>query len=446
MCSVVCAPSPPPLAASRAGPPKPLEQLEREICELSAHIAAATCRWLTLLAEFDERRGWAEWGVYSCAHWLSWRCSVSPRSAREHVRVARALVQLPQVQESFAAGELSYSKVRALTRVATAENESYLLQLAQHATGGQLDRIVRSYRGVLRATREHAQQTIERRALRYEWQEDGSLRLEATLPADDGALVLAALEAAGRAASDEDDEDDRPTPSARRADALVTVARAALADGLEGSAGADRAIVMVHVDAQTLAAEDIHERCELEEGPPLAPETARRLSCEGSVVRILERDGRPLSIGRRTRVISPALRRALRSRDGGCRFPGCSHQRFLHAHHIQHWAHGGPTALSNLIQLCSHHHRLVHEGGFTVESGADGGTTFRRPDGRTIPAVPVPCRPRGPDLVERHRQFGLVVHGRTCMPRSAGDRCDYSLAMEGLLTADGLMTRPGGGP
>jgi hypothetical protein len=203
---------------------------------------------------------------------------------------------------------------------------------------------------------------------------------------------------------------------------------------------------MVHVDALTLAADDVHERCELEDGPSLAPETVRRLTCEGSVVRILERDGRPLSVGRRTRAISPALRRALRSRDGGCRFPGCSHGRFLHAHHIQHWARGGPTTLANLIQLCSHHHRLVHEGGFAIESGAGGGVVFRRPDGRIIPPVPPPAGARGRSLAERHHTVGLSVDARTCMPRSAGDRCDYSMAIEGLLTADGLMTRPGGGP
>ena len=123
----------------------PIEQLESEICELAAHIDSATCRWLLLVAEFDERRGWAEWGVHSCAHWLSWRCSIAPRSARERIRVARRLRELPHVRAAFSVGELSYSKVRALTRVAEPDTEQDLVQIARHATGAQLDKLVRGY-------------------------------------------------------------------------------------------------------------------------------------------------------------------------------------------------------------------------------------------------------------------------------------------------------------
>jgi hypothetical protein len=130
-------------------PPRPLELLEREICELSAHIAVGMCRWLELVGEFDERRGWADWGACSCAHWLSWRCAIGLRAARENVRVARCLRGLPLVSEAFAAGQLSYTQVRALTRVATAENEEYLVMLGRHSTGEQLEKIVAGYRGLL---------------------------------------------------------------------------------------------------------------------------------------------------------------------------------------------------------------------------------------------------------------------------------------------------------
>jgi hypothetical protein len=194
---------------------------------------------------------------------------------------------------------------------------------------------------------------------------------------------------------------------------------------------------VVHVDAQTLAADEVKSRAELAEGPALAPETVRRLGCDASLVRIIERDGRPLSVGRRTRTIPPAIRRALRNRDRGCRFPGCTHTRFLHAHHIQHWARGGPTELGNLVQLCSHHHRLVHEGGFMAERAGPGGVRFRRPDGRLIPAV-MPTHRNGDGrpgarLDCPHREQGLAIDANTCRPLSAGDRLDYGIAVEGLL-------------
>lgn len=125
--------------------------------------------------------------------------------------------------------------------------------------------------------------------------------------------------------------------------------------------------LVVHVDAETLAQDRIVERSEIEEGPALAPETVCLLGCDAMLERIVERDGKPLSLGRRRRTIPPALRRALRARDYCCHFPGCTHSRFLHAHHIHHWARGGPTNLDNLVQLCSYHHRLVHEGGYHIE-------------------------------------------------------------------------------
>jgi hypothetical protein len=417
-----------------------LKEIEREICALAAHIAAATCRWLELVAEFDERRGWAEWGIISCAHWLSWRCSMGLRAAHEHVRVARRLGELPLVREAFSKGELSYCKVRALTRAATPETEAGLLEIARHATGAQLEKLIRCYNGALSATLGAAQQALERRYLKWSWEDDGSLRLEARLPADDGALVLNGLRAAEQDRCEEmaTTEPMLVSPAgAARADALVALARSAVRAAPAGPAGADRCELVVHVDAETLASDDVGDRCHIADGPALAPETVRRLGCDAAVVRIVERDGRPLSVGRRTRTIPPALRRALRSRDDGCRFPGCTHERFLHAHHIRHWARGGPTALENLVQLCSYHHRLVHEGGFRVESSGRGSVRFRRPDGRVLAPAPE-CRPaRGPALAEQHRARGIAVDADTCRPLSAGDRLDYGLAVE-VLTAKAM--------
>lgn len=170
------------------------ERLEAEITTLAGHIAAATCRWLLLVGEFDRRQAWGSWGCNSCAHWLSWQCAMGLRAAREHVRVARALAGLPAIREAFAAGRLSYSQARALTRVAEPEREEELLALARHATAAQLERLVRGYLKAS-ALREQARDAYDRRELVWWHDDDGSLVIQARLPADDGALVLEALQA-----------------------------------------------------------------------------------------------------------------------------------------------------------------------------------------------------------------------------------------------------------
>ena len=348
---------------------RPLEVLEREITALASQIHAATCRWLELVAEYDAREGWAQWGCKSCAHWVSWQCGIAPGPAREHVRVARRLGRLPLIRAAFGEGELSYSKVRALTRVDNVERESDLLDLARHTTASQLERLLRTYQGVVAAERAAAGGRPER-WLRIDHDDDGAVLLRARLPAEEGALLVAALDAAreeaaaardvpaGTPAGAGDAAEDLPagTPSATlpeaRADALVTIADAFTAGLQQTRTGGDRYQVLVHVDADSLSGTDDGGRCELDDGSPLAPETARRLACDASVVRLLERDGRPLSLGRKTRSIPPALRRALHARDRRCRFPGCGSRRHIDAHHIEHWAHGGRTELDNLVQLC----------------------------------------------------------------------------------------------
>jgi Domain of unknown function (DUF222)/HNH endonuclease len=438
------------------------EGLEREICELGGHINAATARWLALVGEFDRREGWAEWGCRSCTHWLSYRCGVSPAAAREQVRVARRVAELPKLRAAFARGELCYSQVRAVTRVATPDTEADLLEIALHATAAQLETIVRAYRGVLEVALGEASEEHRRRYVRCEHDEHGALLIQARLPAEEGALVLTALEASrealraargapgkgdasaetthigdptpGEAEEEEPDPEtiERFTPS--NASALVLMARTALAHGPAEPAGGEHQVV-VHVDAATLA-HDEDGACELEHGPALAPETARRLGCDASLVRILERDGRPLSIGRKTRALSPALKRALRSRDRTCRFPGCGQNRFLHAHHIQHWAQGGRTDLSNLIQLCSHHHRLVHEGGYSVERRGGGRVRFHRPDGQPVPAAPAIPEGEAAAMPRLHKEAGVTIDDTTCVPRVHDLRMDLHWIVDLLAEAD----------
>jgi Domain of unknown function (DUF222)/HNH endonuclease len=457
-----------------------LEHLEREIGELAAHIHAATCRWLLLVAEYDRREGWKEWGAVSCGQWLSWRCGIAPRAAREQIRVARRLAELPLAREAFSRGELSYSKVRALSRIATPRTERELVETALHVSAAQLERLVRTYRGVVSTQIEQANVSHDRRYVDCEWDEDGSLVVRARLPAEDGALFIKSLEAARDqlrerqrvekppslgAESDpsstatrrqavaagsaeprppdspaQPDQVDAPaSPTATNADALVSMAETLLANGPSQRPAGERYQVVVHVERDDLVDVASDGCCEVEDGPALPAETARRLACDSSLVTIAEQEGRPLSVGRRTRTIPPALRRALHSRDRGCRFPGCDQRRFVDAHHVQHWAHGGPTGLSNLLLLCRHHHRLVHEGGYRVENSHGGGTTFRRPDGGDISTVP---RNRAGDrrrLIRANADTGLHLTEETPVARSAGERLCYDLEIEGLLWSEGLL-------
>jgi hypothetical protein len=198
--------------------------------------------------------------------------------------------------------------------------------------------------------------------------------------------------------------------------------------------------VVVHVDATALAADrdraDGEGACQLEHGSALHPETARRLACDASIVRILEQDGRPLSVGRKTRSVPPALRRALRSRDRACRFPGCGQRRFLHAHHVEHWARGGRTDLSNLIHLCAHHHRLVHEGGYQVERHARGELRFRRPDGKAVPHLPGRTRGDAHELAGHNLRHGLTIGPETCFSPWRGERLRLRWVVDGLVDHD----------
>ena len=199
-----------------------------------------------------------------------------------------------------------------------------------------------------------------------------------------------------------------------------------LAHGPASRTGGDRHQVVVHVDADAIAGRpDAAGRCELADGEPLAAETARRLACDAGIVPLLHRNGRALDVGRKTRSIPPALRRALSARDRGCRFPGCDRAR-VDAHHIEHWARGGETNLENLVHLCRHHHGLVHEGGFAVGRTSGGELLFRRPDGRAIASCP--AQPRG--RVAAMRRHGVAADA--CVPLS-GERMDLDLAVDAMV-------------
>jgi len=414
------------------------EALGNRISELSAHLNAAKAQLLELIAEFDECGGWADEGCLTCAHWLNWKCGVSTTAAREQVRVARALRELPQIHDAFARGIISYSKVRAMTRVATPDSEEYLLMLAEHGTAAHIERIVRGVRQV------HAAQELRRsdarhdaRALSWNFDDNGMVVVQVRLDPEQGARLIDALQRTVDTMRTERGEDDNsggpPWPSfaTLRADALLR-----LVDGER----ADTEIV-VHASAEVLADDAGAGCCELDDGSVLAPETARRLACDAGVVRLLEdAHGEPLDVGRKTRSIPPAIRRALNARDRGCRFPGCDATAHVEGHHIEHWAHGGETKLSNLTSLCRVHHRLVHEGRFGVEHRGHGVFRFTRPDGEvlsdTLPRVVLEGCPM--DLIVQSNQArGLSIDDRTGVCKWDGVPMDASMAVEGVLQARG---------
>ena len=419
--------------------------LVAEITTLAGHLNAGNARFLALIAELDRRRGWAEWGVKSCAHWLNWKCGIGLGAAREKVRVARALVGLPRVAAAMADGRLSYFKVREMTRVADAGNESYLLNIALCGTASHVEDVVRGYRRALDAaelTREAVQQRDQ--SLWLYTEADGSLVIRGRIPAEIGALFKRALEAAEDAlpipkdvpAGTSLDEDDLHRSRKRRVEALAVMAESFLATGPKDLSGADRQQVVVHVDAETFR-HGHPGRCELEQGPSIAAETARRLACDCSRVRIVENEqGEPLDVGRKTRSIPPGIRRALNARDKGCRFPGCTFKRYVDGHHVTHWAHGGETKLSNLVTLCRFHHRLVHEGGVQIQTLDDGAFRFVKPDGASFDS-PAPTTGDLAMLVAAHAAADIRVTPSSAVTRWTGEALELDLAVAALMQRRG---------
>jgi hypothetical protein len=438
-----------------------LDRLGDEIAELSAHLDAATARLLALIREFDARGGWNS-GFRSCAAWLSWRVGLDLGASRERVRVARALETLPLLAEALGRGELSYAKVRALTRVATPETEARLLGVGRAGTAAHVERIVRGWRRVDR--RAEARESAIRhanRGLRVYQDEDGMVVVRGRLEPEVGALVMQALAAARetlyqRARVLDGDAGrgnvsaEMPSLAQRQADALALLAETALHHELDPGAPGERYQVVVHVDAPVLADPEQPGQSVLEDGARVSAETSQRLACDASrVVMRHDEEGRVVEIGARTRTIPPALRRALHHRDQGCRFPGCG-VRFAEGHHLRHWAHGGPTTLSNLSLLCRRHHRAVHEEGFQVARGPDGALRFQRPDGRPLPEVPLPAAVPGDPvgtLRARHEADGLRLTARTACPTWLGEGLNVGWAIDVLhpraqkRTLDGAASR-----
>ena len=382
-------------------------QLGERIAELAARINIATHEMLTLVAEFDRREGWAD-AFDSCAEWLAWRTGRTVATCRENVRVAHALEDLPATSAGMKAGRLSYAKARAITRVATPETEGKLLAYADRGSAAAVERMVREVRQLSRDGEIGAEEARHRaRAFSVVIDADGTYVVRGRLEPEAGAVLMRAVEAASDALYRAEDPDVRPRSRQRRADAIGLVAERALAAGLgagavdaeaEATPGsgtrAERYQVTVHTEMATLEEGGEGGRSELD-GVRVSAETSRRMACDASLVSMLHRGGRVVSVGRKTRTIPPHLRRALEERDRGCRYPGCG-GRFTEAHHVRHWADGGETSLANTVLLCRRHHRLVHEGRVRMALDRVGQAVFFTRSGAAIasaPPLPEPAVP-----------------------------------------------------
>ena len=378
-----------------AADPTPIEALDENILNLCTHINAATYELLIMIREFDERGGCLKWGLESTAVWLAWRCDLSMATAREKVRVAQALKRLPLISEAFSSGELSYSKVRSLTRVASPDNEEELVAFALRNTASHVADYCRELRMGSTLSIDVAERAFTNRSFRLRRDADrGIVSITLELPLETSELIEKALDKA------RDDEclkipDLVDTSwSKRQADAFVTIMKEYLiGNSKEQQSGADNYLVNIHVDQSALAG-DVGRSS-------LPIETVKRLCCDGQAVVLTEtKDGEPLSIGRKTRVIPKGIERAVRARDKHrCRFPGCRNNRFVDIHHIEHWANGGETSVGNTLLLCSKHHTLVHEGRFRIDRDYRDRWTVFRADGIAVPEVGYHSR----DMVDEDR-------------------------------------------
>jgi hypothetical protein len=386
--------------------------LQNEICEGSAHVHATMAKVARACAKFDEIGGWCDAGIRSFSHWLTVNAGFSETTSKELLRVGQAMNSLPRIDAAFAAGQLSFDKVRQVTTVATPATEHIMLEIAQGASGAQLARICRSMRRIAEANApKQADERLRLRGLWTRWDDDGMLELKAKLTPEDAAVVQAALESiTGSKPVPEATDDGVKDPAddrwaARRSDALVAMCENVLSGGADSLVKSGAATqVVVHVDVGVLTGEASEGRCYVEGGSPLSAGAARRLGCDAEVVAVTERDGLPIDVGRKQRLVNDRLRLALHVRDRFCLFPGCGVPAArTEAHHHEHWALGGETNLANLMLLCGFHHRRHHDGAFVIRKTPHG-FVFETSDGH-----PIKPPPRDPVVLEKNPDIGPLT-------------------------------------
>jgi hypothetical protein len=446
-----------------------VEELGSRIVGLAGRLAAATCRWLLLVAAFDAREGDARFGLASTARWVSHYCGLSRRTAMEHVRVARALAAHEPLAAAMGAGRLSFSQVRAISRLADLGEDRLLTELimvAEHGTVGQLEDTVRGLRTVDDNQQLHRDPDPE--SLSHRWRSDSRWGLSATLEPERGALVQSAIETLAR------------REGLTLAQALTRIAEIALAalavdDGPAPSLrGDEQSAVLIHLDAQAvehpqpggpvsaeaeselerlgraveaLAAQGRRSRerprprrrpyARIEGGPGLPDRVIEQLLCS-SRIRVATFDPRvapgqakiPLDVGATRRVVSKRQFRALLLRGGGSAHPGCGSRIGLEAHHVRHWLYGGLTVLANLVLLCRRHHHAHHDGEFGIRALGNQRFRFMRADGAEIPDHVDPTRLAATTRNIEDEHDHLAPDAATT--RWDGTRLDRDYALAGL--------------
>ena len=370
-----------------------VEDLPGSDVDLISSIDAAHARvgreereLLKLILLVDRRNAWADSGARDAAHWLSMRFGISTWKARRLIGAAEALEYLPALSDALIAGCLGLDKVAELARFASPTDEQQLITWAAQVSCAAV-----RHRGDLQ-TQSRIDEVVEADRSRFvSWWYSGDgqrFGLEADLPAAQGAIVARAIERVAESIPWMPGEEDPSSAPARRADALVALASASLA----ADPDQDRATVVVHARLEALS--ENSGGCEIENGPVLHPEIVRRLLCNARVQTVVEDPaGNVLGVGRMTREPSAWMVRQVRYRDRECRFPGCGAKRFTEAHHLVFWRHGGHTELDNLLLICSFHHRLVHEHGWSVARSPDRTIRWFRPGGAEYRAGPSPGKP-----------------------------------------------------
>lgn len=429
------------------------EELGARIVGLAGRLAAATCRWLQLVAEFDHRDGCASWGLASTAAWLAHTCALSRRTAFEHVRVARALAAHPALVTAMASGTLSYSQVRAITRAVRPGDTTTvddLTQAARHCSIGQLETLVR---GLRTCESDEEFTPDEKDYVRCAWTSDSRWRMNARLAPEQGALVESVIATLVR------------TEGLTRSEALVRMAEVTLAAVNDTEKpprplrGEEHAAIVVHVDAADIPAPPTAPPTEtapptdtatdtvgaaeapaklsvpagrLAEGPGLRWAVIERLLCHGRIrAAVHDSEGNIQHLDRSHRTVPQRLFRALLHRDHGqCTYPGCTSHGRLQAHHVLHWLWGGPTDLANLVLLCERHHRGHHDGDFTIRPLARAGFRFLRRDGLDLSRPPdrSVLAMTAPDVDEVH----TAVRDDAATPRWDGTRMDRAFAISCL--------------
>jgi hypothetical protein len=428
------------------------ERLESELVQLAADISAGMARWFDLIAAYDDRKIWEQWECRSMATWLASHVGVSLVTARQYVYVAHAIQRFPILKAEFAAGRLSYSRVRAVARCVTPETEKAMVSMARHATAPQLERFAAGVDRVRkRAIPGDDESGRVNRELHLTLDDDGTWILRGRLPAEVGVALRRALDAevqvqrlvllADAAASGSTTGDAGLDPiDARRVDALDTLIKrghqATATDNRE-----PRPLVVVH---------RYPDGNELEDGPAISDATASRLECEADIIEAVHAprtcrrhndsnidanscdECRPeIRLNRKARRTPKATtRRWLIERDQGCRFNGCGRKAHLHSHHVVEYGRGGQTTVKNLIMLCDVHHRVVHNHGWVITGDPGGQLTFTRP-GLT------PIQPPDGDI----ERLIANITGPINPIRYAGDRFDLQYIVSVFLDAQDYEAR-----